>query len=227
MQRLRIKFNRGEEVKFISHLDITRLWERALRRAGIPLAYSQGFSPHPLIALAVPLSVGMTSEAELMDITCTRNVTPQWLTDMVNQQLPAGIRILQSQQITPTQPALQAQVRFAEYRVEVKTDKEKGEIEAAIKSLLALEQLPWQHQRDTGVKNYDLRVLIDKIMLLDRQDGMCTLGMRLRCDNTGSGRPEQVTAALGFSEYPEVIHRTGLILETAALFSNRRVATRH
>jgi radical SAM-linked protein len=215
MQRLRLKFSRGEEIKFISHLDITRLWERALRRTGVPLAYSQGFSPHPQIALAVPLSVGMTSEAELMDITSTRNVTPQWLTDMVNQQLPPGIRVLQTQQISPTLPALQAQVRFAEYRVAVKTDKVREEIESAIKNLLALKQLPWQHQRDTGVKNYDLRALIDTVQIIDWQDGVCTLSMRLRCDNMGSGRPEQVTMALGFSEYPELIHRTKLILETA------------
>lgn len=226
MQRLRIKFNRGNEVKYISHLDITRLWERALRRSGVPLAYSQGFSPHPQIALAVPLSVGMTSEAELMDISCTRNVTPQWLTDMVNRQLPPGIRVLQTQQVAPTLPALQAQVRFAEYRVEVITDKEKSEIETAVKNLLALKQLPWQHRRDTGVRNYDLRALIDKILLLDWQAGKYTLGMRLRCDNAGSGRPEQVTAALGFSDYPELIHRTGLILGTAPLTSNRRVINR-
>ena len=71
MQRIRIKFNRGEEIKFISHLDITRLWERALRRAGVPLAYSQGFSPHPQLSFAVPLAVGMTSEAELLDIFFT------------------------------------------------------------------------------------------------------------------------------------------------------------
>jgi radical SAM-linked protein len=215
MQRLRLKFSRGEEIKFISHLDITRLWERALRRAGVPLAYSQGFSPHPQIALAVPLSVGMTSEAELMDITSTRNVTPQWLTDMVNQQLPSGIRVLQTQQISPTLPALQAQVRFAEYHIAVKTDKVREEIESAIKNLLALKQLPWQHQRDTGVKNYDLRALIDTILLINWQDGVYILNMRLRCDNMGSGRPEQVTLALGFSEYPELIHRTKLILETA------------
>ncbi len=213
MQRLRIKFSRGEEVKFISHLDITRAWERALRRAGVPLAYSQGFSPHPQISLAAPLSVGMTSEAELMDIICTRNLTPQWLSDAANQQLPAGIRVLQVQQIPPTQPALQAQVRFADYRVEVNTGSTKEEIESAIKNLLALKQLPWQHQRDTGVKNYDLRQLISTILYMGLAAGKCTLGMRLRCDNFGAGRPEQVSLALGFNDYPDVIHRTGLILE--------------
>ncbi len=226
MQRLRIKFSRSDEVKFISHLDITRLWERALRRAGIPLAYSQGFSPHPQMALAAPLSVGMTSEAELMDITCTRNVTPQWLTDIVNRQLPTGIGILQTQQIAPSLPALQAQVRFAEYRVTVRTDEQKEEIEAAIKNLLALKTLPWQHQRDTGVKSYDLRQLIDTIMLLDYKDELCTLGMRLRCDNFGSGRPEQVTTALGLTEYPESIHRTRLVLDTAPPIKTRTTTAR-
>ena len=60
MLRLRIKFSRGEQLKFLSHLDLMRLWERALRRAGINPAYSEGFSPHPRISLAAPLAVGVT-----------------------------------------------------------------------------------------------------------------------------------------------------------------------
>jgi radical SAM-linked protein len=72
MQRLRLKFGRGEDLKFLSHLDLMRLWERALRRAGLPLAYSEGFTPHPQIALAAPLLVGVTSDAELMDVSLSR-----------------------------------------------------------------------------------------------------------------------------------------------------------
>ena len=68
MHRLRLKFSRGEQLKFLSHLDLMRLWERAFRRAGMELAYSEGFSPHPRISLAAPLSVGITSIAELMDV---------------------------------------------------------------------------------------------------------------------------------------------------------------
>ena len=66
MHRLRLKFSRGEKLKYLSHLDLMRLWERALRRAGLPAAYSEGFSPHPRISLASPLAVGVTSRAELM-----------------------------------------------------------------------------------------------------------------------------------------------------------------
>ncbi len=215
MQRLRIRFSRGQEVKFISHLDIMRLWQRALNRAGISLAYSEGFSPHPRISLAAPLAVGVTSEAELMDITLTRFVSPHFFTSAVGQQLPPGIEILQAYPVAPTLPSLQSQVRYVEYKVEVETEKEQKDIESALASLLSVEHLPWQHQRDTGPRKYDLRALIDDLWLIDWRSGYCTIGMRLHCDSNGSGRPEQVAAALGFTHYPQSLHRTKLILRTS------------
>ena len=215
MQRLRIRFHRGQEVKFISHLDIMRLWQRALNRAEISLAYSEGFNPHPKISLAAPLAVGVTSEAELMDIILTKPTSPHFFTATVNQQLPPGIEILQVYPIALTIPSLQSQVRYAEYKVDLETQKEPREVESALTSLLALKHLPWQHQRDTGLRNYDLRALIDDLWLIDWHDGHCTIGMRLRCDSSGSGRPEQVTTALGFTHYPQSVHRIKLILRTS------------
>ena len=215
MHRLRIKFQRGEELKFISHLDLIRLWQRALHRAGIPLAYSQGFSPHPRISLAAPLALGVTSEAELMDISTAKEVSPHFFASAASQQLPASIEILQVLQIAPNQPALQAQIRYAEYRVEVETEKQTEEVESALGSLLSTEHLPWQHQRDTGPRSYDLRVLIDDLWFIECHHPYCAIGMRLRCGNSGSGRPEQVALALGFTQSPRSIHRTKLILETS------------
>jgi radical SAM-linked protein len=226
MQKIRVKFSRGEKIKFISHLDITRLWERALRRSGVPLTYSQGFSPHPQISLAVPLSVGMTSEAELMDVVCDRPVTPQWFEGALSQQLPDGISITLVQAVAAQLPSLQSQVRFAEYRVLVKTEKTREEIEDMVNHLMSLKTLTWQHQRDTGAKTYDLRALVALLMLLEYEPGSVTLGMRLRSDNLGSGRPEQVTAALGFTQYPDSIHRTALILEPINNAGNERPAKR-
>ena len=215
MQRLRIRFSRGQEVKFISHLDIMRLWQRALNRAGISLAYSEGFNPHPRMSLAAPLAVGVTSEAELMDITLTRFVSPHFFTSAVGQQLPPGIEILQAYPVAPTLPSLQSQVRYVEYKVEVETEKEQKDVESALASLLSVEHLPWQHQRDTGPRKYDLRALIDDLWLIDWRSGYCTIGMRLHCDSNGSGRPEQVAAALGFTHYPQSLHRIKLILRTS------------
>ena len=212
MQRLRIKFSRGDGIKFISHLDITRLWERAFHRAQIQLAYSEGYSPHPKRSLAAPLAVGITSQAELMDIFVTRWVSPHWFTTAASQQLPPGIEILGVFQVAPTTPSLQSRVRYAEYRVEAKNEKGTKDIESVISSLLSAEHLPWHHQRDTGRRSYDLRVLIDDLWLIEWRHSDCTVGMRLRCDNSGSGRPEQVASALGFTDYPQSIQRTKLIL---------------
>ncbi|MCX6003619.1 MAG: TIGR03936 family radical SAM-associated protein [Chloroflexi bacterium] len=212
MLRLRIKFRRAEELKFISHLDIIRLWVRALRRARIPLEYSEGFTPHPRISLAVPLSVGVTADNELMDVFITRAVSPHWFVDAVNRQLPQGMEVLEASPIGLTVPSLQSQIRFVQYQIEVNTEKSIGEIKRALDHLLSLENLPWHHERDTGRRSYDLRALIDDIWLIGCQPLSCTLGMRLRCDESGSGRPEQVISALGFTEYPKSIRRTKLIL---------------
>ena len=74
------------------------------------------------------------------------------------------------------------------------------------------DEIPWQHQRDTGIRHYDLRRLIFDFQLVDYSPKACMLAMRLRCDNTGSGRPEQVAAAAGCNDFPTRIHRRALHL---------------
>lgn len=212
MQRLRLKFFRGDQLKYISHLDLMRLWSRALRRAGISVAYSEGFSPHPRISLGAPLPIGVTSEAELMDITVQHAVSPHFLFTALRQQLPIGIDIVEIHEVPLTSPSLQSQLRYAEYRVEVGDSRSEDEMRTAIDSLLQAESLPWQHMRDTGPRRYDLRPLIGSIWPISHSDSSHALGMRLRCDSEGTGRPEQVTAALGVAEHPISIHRTSLIL---------------
>ncbi len=214
MQRLRLRFSRGEELKYISHLDLIRLWQRALNRAGIAVAYSEGFSPHPRLSLAAPLALGITSEAELMDVVLEKFVSPHSFSAAVGRQLPRGIVIQQVFNAPLAMPSLQGQLRQAEYTVGLATTKSQPEIEAAMADLLKLESLPWQHQRDTGPHKYDLRALVDDLWLIAWHDGGCSIGMRLRCDTSGSGRPEQVVAALGFTSFPASIHRTRLILQT-------------
>ncbi len=211
MQRLRIKFSRGEDIKYISHLDLMRCWERALKRAEIPLMYSEGFNPHPRISLAAPLALGVTSEAELMDIMVSRWVSPHWFTSGVSRQLPTGIGISGVFPVALTLPSLQASVRLAEYRVEIPAQGGRDTIEKTIDDLLSREELPWHHQRDTGERKYDLRALIEDIWVIDWNSFAATLGMSLRCDSGGSGRPEQVTLALGQPEPPLTIHRTKLV----------------
>jgi radical SAM-linked protein len=213
MQRLRIRFSRGEEIKYISHLDLLRLWQRALNRADIALAYSEGFNPHPRMSLAAPLALGVTGGAELMDIYVAKWSSPHSFTAAMGRQLPPGIKIEQVVNIAETLPSLQSQVRSAEFNVGIETEKQKAEIESIIKALLEKETIPWQHQRDTGIRHYDLRPLIEDLWLAGWRQDYCNINMRLRCDSSGSGRPEQVASALGFEKYPDVIHRSKLILQ--------------
>jgi radical SAM-linked protein len=212
MQRLRITFSRGEEVKYLSHLDTMRMWERALRRADIPLAYSQGFSPHPKISIAAPLPIGVTSDGELMDIMLRKTISPYYFIKTISEQLPRGIGIIGADQVSIQLPSLQSQVRKAEYRVELATDKEKVEVEKILNSFLAKRQFPWQHRRDGEVRQYDLRALVNGIWLIDFRQSWCVVGMCLRTDSGATGRAEQVVLALGFPEQPRIIHRTQLIL---------------
>ncbi len=212
MHRLRVTFSRGEELKYLSHLDVMRLWERALRRANLPLAYSQGFSPHPKISIAAPLPLGVTGEGELMDIVIQRRVSPYLVQKTLANQLPKGVSIISVAQVSPDAPSLQSQVRRAEYRVEIETDKPVDEIKAAIDSFLALTELPWQHKRDEEMRSYDLRKLVERVWFVEAHGAICVLGMCLRADSSASGRAEQVVLALGFNEQPRSICRTKLFL---------------
>ena len=212
VQRLRLRFSRGEELKYISHLDLMRLWERVLRRAGMPVAYSEGFSPHPRISLAAPLPIGVTSGAELMDIVVKKTVSPHFFMQNTKPQLPRGLEVIEIVQVPLTAPSLQSQTQSIDYRVSDRSDRTADEIRRAVTATLQAEKLPWHHMRDTGPRHYDLRPLIEDLWLESWQDHFFTLGMRLRCDAKGTGRPEQVTAALGLTDHPGLVHRTKITL---------------
>jgi radical SAM-linked protein len=211
MHRLRVKFRCGDELKYISHLDLMRCWERALRRAGLPIAYSEGFTPHPRFALAAPLPVGMTGEAEQMDLFFNEWLAPDMFRVQMRNQLPPGLSIVEAIPIGLSAASLQSQVRFAEYIVAVDSEKSAADTNQAIKTILGSIEIPWQHVRDKVVRSYDLRIMIDDIKVIDDNGTSLTIFMRLKCDTSGTGRPEQVMKALGFTGYPHSIIRTGLV----------------
>jgi len=208
-QRLRITFSRGDDLKYITHLDLMRLWERALRRADIPVAYSEGFSPHPQISLAAPLPVGTTSDGELMDVFLDRPMTPGAAIRAVSGQLPPAIEVRAVEEVGLALPSLQADVRFAEYDVDVAAGLDDAL--AAVEHFLAAESIPWEHRRESETRSYDIRALVESIAAVEAGPGLMRLRMRLRNDNNGSGRADQVVAALGLGT-PLHVHRTRLLL---------------
>ncbi|MEJ5198307.1 MAG: TIGR03936 family radical SAM-associated protein, partial [Anaerolineae bacterium] len=118
-QRMRVTFATDDSVKYVGHLDMARAWERALRRARLPLAYSQGFNPQARLHFAAALPVGFTSEAELVDVFLNEELDPADFLARLGPALPAGIRPIAAQPVPRAWPALQAVVCGARYRVEV------------------------------------------------------------------------------------------------------------
>jgi radical SAM-linked protein len=94
MQKIKIKYKKDEEVKFLSHKELMRSIQRAVRRAGLPIAYSQGFNPHMKISWGNALKVGATSENEYAELQIDGWLKPFELMDRLNKELPLGLAIL-------------------------------------------------------------------------------------------------------------------------------------
>ena len=96
MQRIKIKYTKGEQVKYISHRDLMRVFFRAIKRAGLPIAYSQGFNPHLKISWGQALKVGQASAGEEAILQIDSWIRPNELKDRLNQCLPPGIAVIEA-----------------------------------------------------------------------------------------------------------------------------------
>src|SRR5829696_6634261 len=110
-QRLRVTFSRGDLLRYITHLDLMRAWERALKRAALPVAYSEGFTRHPQIQLAAPLPVGATAMGELMDVFLDEPMQPHEFKARLRRQTPPGLTVVDVQEAPLAWPSLQSLVR--------------------------------------------------------------------------------------------------------------------
>lgn len=214
-QRIRVTFARGEPLRYISHLDLMRFWERALRRAGLSVAYSEGYSPHPQIALGAPLPVGTMGDAELMDVFLTEPVPPEELIRRLAPQLPAGVSVRDAREAPIDLPSLQSQLRAAEYHVTLPEGTEPAAARKAVAAFLAQQRVPWEHRREKDVRQYDLRPLVERLRVEEGTQPPA-LVMRLRAEPGATGRPDHLAAALGFSG-PLRVRRTALILDDAGV----------
>jgi radical SAM-linked protein len=207
-QRLRITFVKGEPIKYISHLDLMRTWERALRRAQVPLAYSEGFNPRPKISIASALPVGFTGRGEVMDIVLSRHTPPYNFAKRLKPHLPPGLEIVSVEEVYLSLPSLQSQMRYAEYRVVVENEETLAEMEKRVAQVLSAQSLPHQRERKGKVIEHDLRPLIDDLWIEGREGAACVLGMRLQSDSQATGRPDEVLEAMGLGDVPRSIERT-------------------
>ena len=166
--RMVAKFTKGEEVKYISHLDMQRLLQRAFRRSELPIAYSAGFNPHPIMSIALALPVGVVSCAEYLDSELLSDITPDEFMRKINGALPVGVRVLRAEAAEKNM-SLTSLVEFAEYLIKA----EGKDIESKIQETLSKNEILEQKKGKSGMREIDIRPLIVK--LENREDGIYAL----------------------------------------------------
>jgi len=209
--RLRLTFAKKAQIKYISHLDLALAWERSLRRAQLPLAYSQGFNPRPKMQFASSLPVGTTGKAEIVDILVTQPVAPADVVARLQEVLPSGIGLHHVDVVPLKSPTLQNLLCQAEYEVSVETGLSAKELASRIETLLAAETVVQTRQRKGREEVIDLRPWLHELRLEKVADGEARLHMRLTAGQSGNLRPTEVLKALGLIENWTQIERTRLI----------------
>lgn len=210
MQRLRFFYTKGEPVKFVGHLDLARMWERALRRAGLPVAYSQGFNPQLRIQFASALPVGCSGVAEVADLWLGEPIAPEAFIARAQPQLPTGVRIYDVREVDLNLPSLQSQVDQAEYTIQVDIRETPADVAAIVANFLAAPEVIRIRPRDG--KAYDIRALVDDLQCRGTTaDGWTLLFTRLASRAGATGRPDELLEALTLGDQPRRIERTRLI----------------
>ena len=204
--RVWIEFTKESPLRFLSHLDLMRAWQRALRRAKLPVAYSAGFNPHPKMSFASALAVGVTSEAEYLDMDFTQDLK-QGHFDRLASALPQGLRIRLIRTVPVAAPSLMAMIGAAQWLVPV-ADEEIAAVKARIGDLLQKDSLTIIRQGKKGAKTVDLRPLIYDLTV----DEEHRLVMLLATGGDGGAKPREVLGLLELSAMENRLHRKALYI---------------
>lgn len=221
MQKLRIKFSKEGAIRYISHLDLMRTMERALRRANLQLAFSEGFNPHPKISFASALSLGVESQGEYLDVELEKPTAIADLKDRLNGCLPGGIRVLEIEELKDKAPAAMSLVEGAAYQISGQTTPEwsKEKWLEAIGGLLAQKEVQVEREGKKGLREVDIAPLILDLELQDLVQREFTLNVLVRSGSRGNVRAEEVLQALQkyytlpLAEETVRVRRTGLYKE--------------
>ena len=210
--RVACRFSREEQLKFISHLDIIRTIERAIRRAAVPVAYTQGHNPRAKLSFASALGIGVTSEAELMVIELDHILPPDEVKQRVNEQVPAGLEVIEAWAV----PAYRGRYRLgdidtAEYEMEVAGPIPEF-VEDSAGQLIASPTYVITRETDKTSKQVDLRSLVSRVEVVEHGPDHAVVRATARTGSQGGARPDEILQALGIDldRCQVSIHRTAL-----------------
>ncbi|MBM3461610.1 MAG: DUF2344 domain-containing protein [Armatimonadetes bacterium] len=194
--RVRMKFAKSGRVRFLSHLDTMKSMERALRRAGLPVSYSEGFHPHMRFSFGPALALGHGSVAEWLDLDIGQPLDAEEVKAALNRALPPGLEILEARTVPLQTPTLGATLRRAVYRVRLAAEAFEG-VPERLQALLAQQEIPLQKKNtrkntNTNTKIVNVRSFVEDVRIVE--DFLLLLTLRLGPE--GSIRPEDVLAHL-------------------------------
>ena len=209
--RALIRFGKQPRLRFISHLDLQRFFQRAVNRTGLPIAWSQGFNPHPVMSFGSALALGWTSEYEVIDIKLSAPMGRKRTEDAVRAALPADLPVLEARMIDDKHPAPMALVRMSDYIITL-SGETAGAVIDAVPEFLSRENVMGLKKTKSGEKEIDLRPLA-----IDLKQTDVGLFCRLMLTEQNTLKPDLLVKALSEIagvEPPEArIHRTMLLGE--------------
>ncbi len=202
--RIRVTYAKRGELRYTGHLDLQRVWERTLRRSGLPIVFSQGFNPLPKLQLASALPLGIESTCEVMDFWLGENLALVEIARQLNAALPPGLEISDLREVELKGPALETQLSSAEYRVTFRDPADVRQLENKVTEVLAASSL----LRERRGKSYDLRPLVEGLRV--EPDG--GLWMKLAIRPGATGRPEEVLSVMDLNWQSTQIIRNHLVM---------------
>ncbi|MBP2634935.1 MAG: radical SAM-linked protein [Firmicutes bacterium] len=223
MAKLRLMITKGNPIRYISHLDFAGTLERVVRRAKLPAAYSEGFNPHMKMAFASALAVGVTSEAEYMDLELTEELELDRLKEQIVSQLPEGIELKAAQYVHQPSKALMALVNLAVYEIVVPllNDAAWDVIENSVQNFNSEVEVIYTKQTPKGRRELDIKeYLAEPAVAKPLQDNphQVSINLAIKIMPNGSIKPVEVLAALienfgmPVDKNAALIHRSGLFI---------------
>jgi len=167
VQRIRIRYAKRGPLRFTSHRDFARAFERALRRAAVPIAFSQGFTPHPKISYASAAPTGVGSEAEYLEIGLQAEVDPEQLLVALDAALSPGLDVLEA--VPAGEGSLADRIDASRWRVELPS-VDPAVAEAAVQSFLAAGEVLVERMTKQGRRSFDARAAVTHIAVTEQSD---------------------------------------------------------
>jgi len=164
---VRMQYRRGDAVRFLSHLDVLRLFERAVRRAHIPIVFTQGFNPHPKLSFGPSLATGLTSDAEYVDFQIYEGVEPVDLQASLAAQLPLGMEIIAVKRLPKKAAALAALLNRADYECRLNGPTADLKLENRFQSILDEKELLVKRKMKKEIRTIDVRPYIERFEISD------------------------------------------------------------